>query len=119
MNKNVTLNKTKHVLVENELNEQSKKVKAISTKELTKDLINKFIILNAAKYLFSGIFQNYLVFIPAKKYIKYFSGTTQIDSWKSKVTLEENTENITKSDSNFLLTFVDHHLLPDINFNGH
>ena len=59
------------------------------------------------------------MFIPAKKYIKYFSGTTQIDSWKSKVTLEENTENITKSDSNFLLTFVDHHLLPDINFNGH
>ena len=26
-------------------------------------------------------------------------------------------ENITKSDSNFAPTFVDHHLLPDINFN--
>ena len=32
---------------------------------------------------------------------------------------EENTENITKSDSNFAPTFVDHHLLPDITFNGH
>ena len=32
---------------------------------------------------------------------------------------EENTENITKSDSNFAPTFVDHHVLPDINFNGH
>ena len=32
---------------------------------------------------------------------------------------EENIENITKSDSNFALTFVDHHVLPDINFNGH
>ena len=27
--------------------------------------------------------------------------------------------NKTKSDSNFAPTFVDHHLLPDINFNGH
>ena len=32
---------------------------------------------------------------------------------------EENIENITKSDSNFAPTFLDHHLSPDINFNGH
>ena len=32
---------------------------------------------------------------------------------------EENIENITKSDSNFALTFADHHLLPDISFDGH
>ena len=44
-----------------------KKVKAISTKGSTKDLINKFSILNGANYSSSGIFQNYLVFIPAKK----------------------------------------------------
>ena len=31
---------------------------------------------------------------------------------------EENIENITKSGSNFAPTFVDHHLLPKINFNG-
>ena len=30
---------------------------------------------------------------------------------------EENIQNITKSDSNFVLIFIDHHLLPDINFN--
>ena len=30
----------------------------------------------------------------------------------------ENIENITKSDSNFAPTFVDHHILPDINING-
>ena len=30
---------------------------------------------------------------------------------------EENIENITKSDSNFAPTLVDHHALPDINFN--
>ena len=32
---------------------------------------------------------------------------------------EENIENVTKPDSNFAPTFVDHHVLPDINFNGH
>ena len=32
---------------------------------------------------------------------------------------EENIKNITKSNSNFAATSVDHHVLPDINFNGH
>ena len=35
----------------NELDELSKKVKAVSSKNLTKDLTNKFNILNGAKYL--------------------------------------------------------------------
>ena len=59
-------------LNKNELNKLSKKIKAKTTKGLTKDLINMFSILNGAKYLTSGIFQNFLVFISAKKYIKYF-----------------------------------------------
>ena len=50
----------------------------ISTKGLTKDLIHKFSILNGAKQFLSVIFQNYLAFVPAKKYIKYFGGTTWI-----------------------------------------
>ena len=32
---------------------------------------------------------------------------------------EKNIENITTSDSNFAPNFTDHHVLPDINFNGH
>ena len=52
LNKNVTSNKAKHVLVENELNEQSKKVEAISTKGLTKDLINGYKILMAQQVFF-------------------------------------------------------------------
>ena len=32
---------------------------------------------------------------------------------------KESIENITKSDSNYVPTFVEHHLLPDMNFNGH
>ena len=67
LKKNVTSNKTKHVPVENELNELSRKVEGISTKRLTKDLINGHKILDNTKYFSSGIFQNYLVFIPAKK----------------------------------------------------
>ena len=95
-------------LNKNELNELSKKVKEISTKSLIKDLINKFSTLNGAKYFSSGIFQNYLVFIRSKKYIKYFNGTTRIDSWKSNGMSEENIENITKSYSNFPSAVADH-----------
>ena len=90
--------------------ELSKKVKTISTKESTKDLINNFSILDGAKYFF--VLFHCLVFIPAKKNIKYFSDTTRIESWKSNGMPEESIENIA--------TFADHHLLlPDLNFNGH
>ena len=57
------------------MNELSKKVKTISTKGLTKDLIDKFSILNEAKKFSLGIFFSYLLFIPAIKYIKYFHST--------------------------------------------
>ena len=80
-------------------------------------MINKLSILNGVNYFFSGIFQNYLVFIPAKKYIKFFSVTNRIDSRKSLGMSEENIENKTKSGSKFAPTFVDHHLLSDKNFN--
>ena len=32
---------------------------------------------------------------------------------------KESIENRTKSDCNFESTFVDHHSLPEMNFNGH
>ena len=95
--KNFTSNK-------NELNELSKKIKAVSKEALTKDLINKLSILNGVKYFSFRIFlsffkifffQNYLASILAKKYC---SGTTQIKSWKSNGKAEENIETITKLD---------------------
>ena len=110
--KNVTSRK-------NELNELSNKVKAISTKALTKDLIDKFSIINETKYSSLGIFQNYLVFIAAIKYIKYFPGTNQIYSWKSNRMSEKHTKDLATSDSNFAPTSADHHSLQDKNFNGH
>ena len=58
LNKNVTSNKTNHILVENELNELSKKKKkALSRKGLTKDLRNKFRILNGAKCFLQKYFK--------------------------------------------------------------
>ena len=67
INKKFISNKTKHVLVENELNELSKKVEAMSTKRLTKDFINVYKKLNITKCFSSRIFQNSLVFIPSEK----------------------------------------------------
>ena len=86
---------------------------------MTKDFIDEFSILNGAKYFSLGVFQSYLVFIPDKKYIEYFSGNNPIELRKSTEMSEESTENITKSDSNFAPNFVDHHLLPGMSFNGH
>ena len=98
-------------LNKNELNELSKEIKEMSRKILTKDLINKFSVLNGAKYEYSGIFQNYLVFIPAKKYIRYFGGTTWIDSWKPNGMSDENIENITKSAIEKTKTAISYKLL--------
>ena len=52
-------------------------------------------------------------------FIRSFSGTTRIESWKSYGVSEDNIEKITKSETNFAPMFSDHHLLPDVNFNGH
>ena len=82
-------------------------------------MIEEFSLLNGGKYFFLGIFQTYLVFIATKKNIKYFSGTTRVEPWKSNGKSEESIENITKSENNFAPTFVDHPLLRDINFNEH
>ena len=70
-------------LNKNELNEKSKRVKAMSAKGLKKDLSNKFFIFNGAKYFPSAIFKGYLVLIAVKRYIKYFSGTTIINLYIS------------------------------------
>ena len=52
LNKEITSNGTKHVFVENELNELLKKVEAISKRRPTKDLINGY---NGTKYFFRNI----------------------------------------------------------------
>ena len=49
-NKRINSNKTKYVFIENELNELTKKVGAISKNRLTKYLINGFKILKGARF---------------------------------------------------------------------
>ena len=56
-------------------------------------------------------FKNFYYIYLLKKYIKYFSGTTQINLWKSNGMSDKNIENITKTDSTFATTFVNHHVL--------
>ena len=89
-------------------------------------MINGYNFLSGAKYFALVIFQNSLVFIPAKIciyickiYICKFSAITRINSWKPNGMLTENIEDVTKSDSSFKTIFVNHHVLLDINFNGH
>ena len=50
LRKKVVSNKTRHVKAEKQLNDPAEKVKLVSTKGLTKDLINNFSILNGGKY---------------------------------------------------------------------
>ena len=57
--------------------------------------------------------------MPAKKYIEYFTGTTPIELRKFSGMSEESIENRTKLDWSFAPTFVDHHILLNVNFNGH
>ena len=58
-------------------------------------------------------FKNFYYIYLLKKYIKYFSGTNQINLWKSNGMSDKNIENITKTDSTFATTFVNHHVLLD------
>ena len=69
--------------MENELNE-------LSEKGTTKDLTNKYSILNGAKNGSSGVLQNYLVFISFNKYIKFLNKTQEISLRKSKLLLVGN-----------------------------
>ena len=59
------------------------------------------------------------MFKPAKKHIKYFSGSNWINSCTFYGMSEENVKNITKSNSLFAQTFVDYHVLLAIRSNGH
>ena len=71
------------------LHDQGKKVKLISTKRLTEDLINKYSILNGAKYFSSDELQNYLVFVSTRN-IQLFSNRSKIYWSKSAGISEES-----------------------------
>ena len=94
------------MLNENKLNELSKKVEAISTKGLTKDLINRSKILNGRRYFSSGTLQNHLRYVLYNKYIRIFSNTSNVLPWKSIETSEDSIENTNTCGSNFAPTLI-------------
>ena len=62
INKKVASNKTNHFEAENKLSDLPGEVKLISTKRLTKYVINGYSILNGAKYFIEDGSQNCLIF---------------------------------------------------------
>ena len=116
-NKRSNSNKTKYVFIENELNELTKKVGAISKNRLIKDLINGYKILNGARFLSWGARQNHLIYFSCKKYFGFFtSNTSKVLSRKSIGLSEKSIENITISDRNFAPTLMNYQPLSDIKF---
>ena len=75
LNRKITQNKTKHLLVENELN----KLKTFDSSYF----------ISKSHFEEDG-FQNYLVFQPIKKYFKLITNTDYVSSWKSKVLSAES-----------------------------
>ena len=64
------------------INDLSREVRLISTKGLTKDLINAYSILNGTKYFAEDESQNYLVFQPVFNYFKRLSNDSRNIAWK-------------------------------------
>ena len=69
LNRKITSNKTKHVLVENELN----KLK----------IFDSSYFIGKSHFEEGGV-QNYLVFQPLNKYFKVIARTSYVSSWQSK-----------------------------------
>ena len=82
LNKKITQNKTKHLLVENELN----KLKTFDS--------SYFI---GKSHFDKDVTQNYLVFQPLNKYFKLIANTLSILSWQSKGLSTENIDPSTMS----------------------
>ena len=73
----------------------------MSTKGLTKDLIQKDSIPKGVKYFGENGSQNYLVFWPVSTYFNYFGKTGKISSWRSKEMSEESIKNAPTAGNSF------------------
>ena len=84
LNKKITTNKSKHLLVENELN----KLKTFDSSYF----------IGKSHFEEDGT-QNYLVFQPINKYFKVITNTDYVSSWKSKGLSAETIKPPTTSDN--------------------
>ena len=83
LNRKITTNKTKNLLVENELN----KLKTFDSSYF----------IGKSRFEEDGT-QNYLVFQPINRYFKVIANTDYVSSWKSKGLSAETTKPPTTSD---------------------
>ena len=86
LNRKITENKTKHLLVENELNK-------------LKTFDSSYVI--GKSHFEEDDTQNYLVFQPINKYFKVVTNTDYLSSWESKGLSAENIKPPTTSDNSF------------------
>ena len=86
-NRKITQNKTKHLLVENELN----KLKTFDSSYF----------IGKSHFDEDGT-QNYLVFQPINKYFKVITNTDYVSSWKSKELSAESIKPPTTSDNSLI-----------------
>ena len=84
LNREITANKSKHLLAENELN----KLKTFNS--------SYFI---GKSHFEEDVTQNYLVFQPINKYFKVVANTDYVSSWKSKGLSAETTKPPKTSDN--------------------
>ena len=101
LNKKVTENKTKHLLVDNEL-----------TKLKTFDLSY---FIGKSHFEEDGT-QNYLVFQPINRYFKVIANALYISSWKSKGLSDETINHLATSDNSLtsLITSYTHGTIVNI-----
>ena len=98
-NRKITQNKTKHLLVENEL----KKLKTFDSSYF----------IRKSHFGEDGA-QNYLVFQPIVRYFKILPNTNYVLSWKSKGLSGETIKSHTTSP----LTAYDYNLIPTLRYSG-
>ena len=102
----------------NYMDYQKKLKKEMSTKGLIKDLINKYSILNGAKYFSLEVLKNYLIVTSVNKYFKLLVTQLKFIRGNLMESQENSTENIITSGNNFAPTLVIYYPLPNAKFNG-
>ena len=103
LNRKITQNKTKHLLVENELN----KLKTFDSSYF----------IGKSHFEEDGT-QNYLVFQPINKYFKVITNTDYVSSWKSKGLSAESIKPPNTSDNSLTPVFSYYGTKTRVKFNG-
>ena len=95
LNKNITPNKSKNLLVENELKKQ-------------KTFDPSYFI--GKSHFEEDVAQNYLVFQPMNKYFKLIANTDYVSSWKYKGLSAETIKSPTTSDDSLMAPVLQHQI---------